>query len=295
MKYELNKIHLVDVVEGLKSLPDNFADVIIIDPPYNIGKDFIETKDKMPIKEYVEWSRTWLEESFRVLGENGTIYIYGFSEVLARLSVMVEDMNHPLRWLIWHYTNKNVPSLNFWQRSHESIICSWKNKPVFNRDDVREEYTQTFLKNAAGKVRKSTVGRFSNGEKETIYTAHSGGALPRDVIKIPALAGGAGASERWFYCNTCHGVFEPKDLKNHKEHDTIKHPTQKPQLLTEKLFRAVVPKIDDVYKGLVVVPFAGSGSECVVAKKMGLDFIGFDNSETFITLSNEWLSKTNKG
>ena len=95
---------------------------------------------------------------------------------------MVEDMNHPLRWLILHYTNKNVPSLNFWQRSHESIICSWKNKPVFNRDDVREEYTQTFLKNAAGKVRKSTVGRFSNGEKETIYTAHSGGALPRDVI-----------------------------------------------------------------------------------------------------------------
>jgi len=40
------------------------------------------------------------------------------------------------------------------------------------------------------------LGRFSNGNKETIYKAHEGGALPRDVIKIPALAGGAGMSER---------------------------------------------------------------------------------------------------
>jgi site-specific DNA-methyltransferase (adenine-specific) len=52
------------------------------------------------------------------------------------------------------------------------------------------------LNGAAGKIRKGTLGRFSNGNKETIYKAHEGGALPRDVIKTPALAGGAGMNER---------------------------------------------------------------------------------------------------
>jgi len=201
----------------------------------------------------------------------------------------MEKNDYPVKWLIWHYTNKNVASLNFWQRSHESILCSWKNKPFFNRDDIRESYTDVFLKNAAGKVRKNTIGRFSNGNKETIYHAHEGGALPRDVIKIPALAGGAGAIERWFYCYDCEKVFPPKEFKNHKEHKTLKHPTQKPQALTQKLITASIPKET---KGLIVIPFAGSGSECVVSKKMNQNFIGFDNSELFVTIANTWIEET---
>ena len=47
-----------------------------------------------------------------------------------------------------------------------------KEKPHFNRDDVREPYTDSFLKNAAGKVRKSTKGRFSKGETTKLYTTH---------------------------------------------------------------------------------------------------------------------------
>ncbi len=36
----LNKIYLKDALEGLRQLPNNFADIIIADPPYNLGKDF---------------------------------------------------------------------------------------------------------------------------------------------------------------------------------------------------------------------------------------------------------------
>ena len=103
------------------------------------------------------------------------------SEILAFIRGRI---NINVRWIIWHYTNKVTPSLNHWQRTHESILCCSKEKPHFNRDDVREPYTDTFLKNAAGKVRKATKGRFSNGETETTYNAHANGALPRDVIKI---------------------------------------------------------------------------------------------------------------
>ena len=210
----LNKIILGDSLSELKKLPDESCDVVVIDPPYNIGKDFGNNHDKRELSEYVSWCKEWINECIRVMKPNGTMFIYGFSEILAYLSVEI-PINK--RWLIWHYTNKNVASLNFWQRSHEAIICAWKNKPVFNRDEVREPYTEGFLNGAAGKIRKGTLGRFSREGKETIYQAHEGGALPRDVIKIPALAGGAGMIERWFLCKTCNNVFEPRELKKHEK------------------------------------------------------------------------------
>jgi site-specific DNA-methyltransferase (adenine-specific) len=128
---------------------------------------------------------------------------------------------------------------------------------------VREPYTDTFLKNAAGKVRKSTKGRFSNGDKETIYTAHKGGALPRDVIKSPALAGGAGKKER------------------------VNHPTQKPLNICDTLIKAALNKNSPT---LVVVPFVGSGSECVSAKNNNVNFIGFEINNEYIVIANERLA-----
>ncbi len=161
----LNQIILNDAVAELRKLPSESCDVIIIDPPYNIGKDFGNNLDKRELDEYVRWSKSWINEAIRILKPTGTMFIYGFSEILAHLSVEI-PINK--RWLIWHYTNKNVASLNFWQRSHESIICAWKNKPLFNRDEVREPYTEGFLNGAAGKVRKGTVGRYSKNGQETI-------------------------------------------------------------------------------------------------------------------------------
>ena len=138
--------------------------------------------------------------------------------------------------MVWHYTNKAVPSLKFWQRSHESILCIWKEKkPQIRIDAVRENYTESFLKNAAGKVRKETYCRYSTKGKKTIYQAHPKGALPRDVLKVPALAGGAGYSERWFYCKDCNRLCFPNETEAHLEHNIIKHPTQKPAELTKKL------------------------------------------------------------
>ena len=214
------------------------------------------------------------------------MFIYGFSEILAYLSVEI-PINK--RWLIWHYTNKNVASLNFWQRSHEAIICAWKNKPIFNRDDVREPYTEGFLNGAAGKVRKGTAGRFSSNGKETVYNAHAGGALPRDVIKIPALAGGAGMNERWFMCKTCNNqIFEPRELKKHADHEIIKHPTQKPLELSKKLVMSATPKKN----GVVLVPFVGTGSECVAAKELEQNYIGFEINPDYIKMAETYLKNT---
>ena len=259
---EVNKIHNEDCIMGMKKITSESVDIVICDPPYNIGKDFGNDSDKQKMDEYLLWCDEWIKECLRILKPNGTMYIYGFSEILAFIRTRIYCN---VRWLIWHYTNKVTPSLNFWQRTHESILCCYKNKPIFNRDDVREPYTETFLKNAAGQVRKATKGRFSNGEKETTYTAHEGGALPRDVIKVPALAGGAGKKER------------------------VDHPTQKPLSLCETLLKAAKNKEGET---LVVVPFAGSGSECVAAKNELIKFIGFEINAEYIQICNIRLSNT---
>jgi site-specific DNA-methyltransferase (adenine-specific) len=250
-----------DILEGdslsiLPTLCDESAQIILADPPYNIGKDFGNDSDKQPMDTYLAWTDKWVAECLRILKPNGTMFIYGFSEILALIMSRI-PYTIQRRWLVWHYTNKNVASLNFWQRSHESILVLWKQDKVFHRDDIREAYTEGFLNGAAGKERAATKGRFSKGEKVTTYNAHPNGALPRDVIKISALAGGAGMKER------------------------VDHPTQKPIALCEKLLKSCKQPASE---GYVLIPFAGSGSECVAAKQLGLPFVGIELNPTYVEL-----------
>lgn len=263
-------------------------DVIIADPPYNIGKDFGNGSDKMPLDEYLAWTGKWLARCFELLTDNGVIYIYGFHEILARVAA-----NYPIdeqRWLAWHYTNKAVPSSTFWQRSHEAILCLWKpghSRPALEIDQIREPYTESYIKNAAGKVRKGTVSRFGGARgRETVYYAHEKGALPRDVIKTPALSGGAGARERWFMCRDCNNeVYPPCEIKHHRKHNILKHPTQKPMGLTRRL---IMSRINGS-QGRTLIPFAGSGSECVVAKQLGIAWLGIEINPEYISFAKEWM------
>lgn len=282
MKPKYNKYYLLDVLDGLSYIESESTDIIIIDPPYNIGKDFGNNKDNLDLEEYIEWSKLWMNQSIRILKPTGSIFIYGFSEILAYLSV---NLNLNKRWLIWHYTNKTVPTYKSgWQRSHESIIWAYKNKPIFNVDNVRIPYSESFLKNSAGKKRtKSNTARY--GDKEnTTYNAHPEGALPRDVFTdISTLAGGSGSKERYFMLDD--KFYLPSEIKKLNSEDIeriIKHPTQKPFKLTERLLLSCMPKSD----GLVVIPFGGSGSEGVVCQKFGLNFIGFDINQTYVEMAN---------
>jgi site-specific DNA-methyltransferase (adenine-specific) len=272
MSYNLekNKIYNEDCIEGMKKISDKTVDIIIADPPYNIGKEFGNDSDKQSMSQYIKWCEKWIDECLRILKDDGTLYIYGFSEILSYIRVMLEPIDDEkkkkcnVRWIVWHYTNKVVPSLKFWQRSHESIlVCYKKEKPNFNRDLVREPYSEGFLNGSAGKSRPNTKGRFSDGSKTTVYKAHEKGALPRDIIKgIATLAGGAGKKER------------------------VNHPTQKPVKICEKLFLAAM-KVDK--DNLAVIPFCGSGSECVSAKQLNIDFIGFELNEEYIKIANKRL------
>lgn len=275
-----NKIICGDCIEGMKMLPSNSFDIVIADPPYNIGKNFGNNFDNYSLEEYITWSKKWIQECRRLLKNTGTMFVYGFDEILAHLSVMF-PLNQQ-RWLIWYYTNKNIPTLNFWQRSHESIICHWKQTPIFNRDNVREPYTKEFLKGSAGRIRPNTKGRFSKeSSKPTVYKAHAQGALPRDVFCISSLAGGAALRERNIFCKTCGKLIDPHQRKFHERHDMVIHPTQKPLLLTEKLILSAKPNSEFS----VLIPFGGSGSECLSTLIHGGQFTAFELNPDYVKLA----------
>ena len=283
----MRAIECGDVLETLKSLPDEYLfDVVIADPPYNIGVDFGDYKDSMPMDEYIDWTQQWVDACRNRLKVGGVMYIYGFAEILAHIAVQ-----YPInaqRWLQWHYTNKTVPSSKFWQRSHESILCLWREnecRPTLEIDQIREPYTKSYLR-VGGSTRRGTPSRFGKTGRTTTYNAHSNGALPRDVIKVPALAGGAGRAERWFLCKDHgHSVYSPDKLNEHRDCDVLKHPTQKPAELTRRLLKS---KLNGV-GGSVLIPFAGSGSECVVAQELDVEFIGIDINPEYVRFANEWL------
>ena len=280
----LNEVHHGDFLDLAKKLRGKKFDVVIADPPYNIGKDFGNDTDDRPLEDYLEWTHCWISLCRKHLTEAGVIYVYGFPEILARVAAQYPVESQ--RWLVWHYTNKTVPGLKFWQRSHESILCLWNDtRPNLQVDQIREEYTEHY-KRCIGKPRRETKCRYNRNGNGSIYNGHKNGALPRDVIKIPALAGGAGRSERWFLCRQCGGkLFPPECLPEHDGHDILKHPTQKPMALTKRLLRSCI----NGQGGTVLVPFAGSGSECVAAKSMGVKFVASEINGEYVNFARKWL------
>lgn len=253
-KYNDGEIYNCDCMDFLRSIKSESVDTVFADPPYNIGKadwDDIGTQD-----EYINWSIAWLKEASRILKDTGTLYICGFTEILADIRRPAMEFFEKSHWLIWYYDNK-ANMRNDWGRSHESILCLRKTgKFTFNTDDVRIPYnahTRKYPKrNQSGKT-----SQFYNEKVATsIWEPNPRGAKPKDVINIPT---------------TCNGMAEK-----------TKHPTQKPEELLRRLILAST-NTDDV----VVDPFSGSGTTAVVCTQLGRKFIVNDLNDEY----NMWADK----
>ncbi|MGB9755002.1 DNA-methyltransferase [Roseiflexus castenholzii] len=234
-----------DAIAWLRALEPESVDMIFADPPYNLKKAEWDTFESQ--EEYVEWSLLWIREAARVLKPRGTLYICGFSEIIADLKLPASRFFKGCRWLIWHYKNKaNLGS--DWGRSHESILHFRKSKKwTFNIDDVRIPYSTHTLKYPEHPQAETSHYGKSSGRKNTIWRPHPRGAKPRDVIEIPT---------------TCNGMREKTP-----------HPTQKPEELLRTLILAS-SNVGDV----IVDPFLGSGTTAVAAEQLRRNWKGCDRS-----------------
>src|SRR6516225_10097962 len=98
-----NMILNQDCIEGMKSLPDDFFNLIIADPPYNLDKDFGAWKETERRTEWKSWTHTWLAEALRLLSERGNIFVYGIHHHQCWVQCMMYDLGFSYRrQIIWH-------------------------------------------------------------------------------------------------------------------------------------------------------------------------------------------------
>ncbi len=236
------ELWLGDSIEWLRNLDTGSAGLIFADPPYNIKKAEWDTFESQ--QEYVAWSVRWIEQAARVLKPDGTLYVCGFSEILADLRLPASRFFKGCRWLVWHYKNKANLG-DDWGRSHESILHFRKGHEfTFNVDKVRIPYGEHTLKYPVHpQAETSQYGKGAN--KDRIWHPHPLGAKPKDVLEIPT---------------TCNGM-----------HEKTPHPTQKPEELLRKIVLAS-SSVGDV----VMDPFLGSGTTAVVAEQLKRQWKGCD-------------------
>ncbi|MDP3682468.1 MAG: DNA methyltransferase, partial [Ignavibacteria bacterium] len=129
-KDDFGSLFNIDAIHFLKGLENESVDLIFADPPYNIKKAEWDTFQSQ--QQYVDWSILWIQEAQRVLKPHGSLYVCGFSEILADIKWAASHLFTGCKWLVWFYRNKANLG-NDWGRSHESILHFRKSKNfIFN-------------------------------------------------------------------------------------------------------------------------------------------------------------------
>lgn len=161
MKTEIpnNYVHLGDCLPYIRSLPNECIDLIITDPPFNIGKRYDAYKDNLKFEEYLAWCYQWLDECIRVLKINGSLYLFNYPENNAYLKVYLDKKMRFRRWLTWHYhTNTGHSKRNYTRTQHSILFYTKGENYVFNKEDVAQPY-----KNPTDKRIQKLIAQGRNG------------------------------------------------------------------------------------------------------------------------------------
>ena len=133
------KIIQGNALELLKGQSSRSVDLIVADPPYNLGKDYGNNDDTRGFEEYLEFSRRWLAEAKRILKTTGTIYVFMGVRFIPYVYDILDRQLQLLfnSWICWHYTQGMGKTRGFSPR-HEDVLMFTKTVDYrFNIDDVR--------------------------------------------------------------------------------------------------------------------------------------------------------------
>lgn len=249
MRLHVNKIYLDDCVSFMASVDDEFVDLIIADPPYNLNKDFGNDSDIWDSPQsWLNWSKKWIDECIRILKPTGSIFIYGIHHFVCYIQCyLYEKKMKYRRQIIWHYENGFSTYKNGPAATYEPILWFSKTND-FSYIPIREPYkSQERLKHRITK----------NGK---LWTPNPEGKHAGDIWNIPTLAG--------------------RRFQNEK----VDHPTQKPLALCDRIVKHFSNSGELVY-----IPFAGSGSECVSCLMHKRNFLATEINPVYLKIANKRL------
>lgn len=241
-------LHLGDCLGVLPGLPAGCAQLVIADPPYNLGPKFGNSKEWVRDPGWLAWCNQWLAECQRILAADGNLFVYGIHHFIGYLQVRLYEMGMTYRrMIIWHYENGTAAGRSGLATHYEPVLWFSPGPESYLRE-IRVPYKDP------GRIAHRIT---KNGRR---WIPNPEGALAGDVWDFPTLAGARFASEK------------------------VDHPTQKPLALTDR----IVTHFSEP-GALIVVPFAGSGTECVSAVRNGRRCLATELSPRHAELSRARL------
>ena len=246
----LDKTLLGDTFEILSSMPEKFIDLLIVDPPYNIDKDFHGNKFKKSADGiYEEYTKAWIEKVLPLLKNTASVYVccdWKSSIVIASVLKRYFYIQNRITW----QREKGRGALYNWKNGMEDIWFATVSKDyTFNVDAVKTRRRVVAPYKIDGKPKdweETDEGNFRNTHPSNFW----------DDISIPYWS-------------------MPENTA---------HPTQKPEKLLAKLILASSNEKDIVFD-----PFLGSGSTSVCAKKLGRHYVGIEQNEQYCVWAEKRL------
>ena len=238
----INQFIIGDSFEIMEMLPEKFVDLLIVDPPYNLAKDYHGNKFNPKSREdYREYTISWLEKVIPLLKDTASVYVccdWKSSLVIGDVLYNYFRVQNRITW----QREKGRGAKNNWKNGMEDVwFATVGNTYTFNLDQVKIRKKVNAPYRAAGKPKdweETKNGNFRNTCPSNFW----------DDISIPYWS----MSE-----NTAH-------------------PTQKPEKLLAKLILASSNEGDVVFD-----PFAGSGTTAVTAKKLGRNFVAIEQNPLY--------------
>jgi len=239
-----------DCFRVLPQIPDKCVDLLIVDPPYNLDKLFGTSKfRKMDRLDYQEFTRGWIEAALHTLKDTASLYVCCDWKTSVALGMVMEEYFVLQNRITWQ-REKGRGALKNWKNSMEDIWFA----------TVSSDYT--FHVNAVKQRRKVVAPYRVDGRPKDWQETKEGNY--RDTHP----------SNFW----------DDISIPYWSMPENTDHPTQKP----EKLYAKLVLASSD--PGAVVLdPFAGVGTACVVAKKLGRRYIGIEQESEYCALAEKRL------
>ncbi len=252
----INKTIHHDLFEILNFLPAKFADLIIIDPPYNLTKDFNGYKfQSRTDQNYFEYLSTWFPKVCNLLKPNGSLYICGDWKSTAVLQQVMREHLYILNRITWE-REKGRGALTNWKNSMEDIWFGVKNANDY------------YFNVEAVKMKRRVLAPYKEKGK------------PKDWQET---------EEGNFRLTHPSNFWDDITVPYWSMPENTDHPTQKPEKLIAKLILASCPD-----GGIVFDPFLGSGTTSVVAKKLGRNYCGVEKNLEYCCLTEKRLELTEK-
>lgn len=235
---------LGDSLLVLKNMKSKSVNLIFADAPYNIGKNFGNNYDKWDsIPSYIDWCKEWIDECLRVLKDDGTMYFMTATQHMPYLDIYVSEKYNVLCRIVWTYDSSGVQSKKIYGSLYEPILMinkDAKSKYTFNREDILIEA--------------------KTGAKRKLIDYRKNPPQPYSCEKIPGNV--------WEFNRV---RFKMDEYEN--------HPTQKPELLLERIIKASSNEGD-----IVLDPFSGSFTTSSVAVRLGRIAVGIDINEEYFEI-----------